>query len=150
MKIRKFILAAAIILAVCEFSGCAYRAYDFTQEDRGFTGLSKQYEALGWLEDNPNEYASAGNRFEDSQDAKEFIQNLYDLGATQVFITGIFDEEWRIKEEGGPYADTLIVTLPADSDKREAIIKIYREEYEREYGEEATDLIGDTLYFWWD
>ena len=74
--------------------------------------LGPRYEALAWLESNPNPYALAGNRFTSTEDALIFVERLYEYGAVEVLVTGIYDEDWRIEAEGGPYADTLIVRLP--------------------------------------
>ena len=73
-------------------------------------------EARNWLTSNRNSYCFAGNRFEHKDKALDFVEQLYRVGALRVEVTDIYDEEWRIGTEGGPYADTLRVHLPSDSD----------------------------------
>lgn len=69
-------------------------------------------EACRWLKKNRNEHAFAGNRFDNNEAALNFIQNLYQNGALEVIVDNIFRESWRIRECGGPYADSLIVLMP--------------------------------------
>ena len=117
------------------------------------SGHLKQHEALGWLENSKNPCALSGNRFEDTASALKFVRNQYDCGAKEVLISGIYDEPWRIQEEGGAYADILIVTLPADKAQREKIMQVYQAEC-RDYfcndGDQESGIRGDTLTFWWD
>jgi hypothetical protein len=109
-----------------------------------------QYEALTWLESNPNPYALAGNRFYSTKDAIAFVEMLYEVGAMEVLVTSIYDEDWRIKAEGGPYADTLIIRLPHDSEKRNGLFKIVNEEAAREGFSPEIDIGQETLLLWWD
>lgn len=112
-------------------------------------------EALVWLNANKNDSAFASNRFGKTQNAIDFVKKLYAAGAEKVVVTNILDEESRIKSEGGPYADTLLVTLPEDMLKRAAIINIFNEEVSNCYfgGEEEIEeddgLIRE-YEFWWD
>lgn len=71
-------------------------------------------EAKEWLKENRNKYALAGNRFAGTKDAIKFVDKLYELGAVKVVISkdSIYDEKERVKKEGGPYADAIVVTLP--------------------------------------
>jgi hypothetical protein len=97
-------------------SGClpipVVNAADGTSEDKIFNTAdddtsSHMCEASEWfVSHKPSGFA--GNRFS-LEEAKSFVKNLYDLGAPTITIANIMDEPWRLKEEGGPYADTLIV-----------------------------------------
>ena len=108
-------------------------------------------EAREWLAQNRNPHAFAGNRFVDSREALIFVNLLYELDAVNVWVDHILDEARRIDEQGGPYADTLIVELPQDSAAR---AKLY-ELHERELAEGQSLDTGlytgaGTLIFWWD
>jgi hypothetical protein len=107
-------------------TGCSMKESDLLHCDYA------RYEARSWIEENPNLYPLAGNRFETKQAAIEFVDQLYSIGAGTVYVTSICSEDWRIREEGGPYADRLIVILPADAQKRNDIFNIYTEEAEQE------------------
>lgn len=113
----------------------------------------RTYEALSWLENNNNPSAFSSNRFRKTDSAIAFIRDLYACGAAEVLISNIMDEPWRIEEEGGPYADVLIVKLPADHAQQENLIKLYQKEC-RDYfcneGIEEAGQRGETLTFWWD
>jgi hypothetical protein len=115
-----------------------------------YSDLGPRYEAREWLESNPNPYALAGNRFDSTEEALAFVEALYEAGAQQVWVTGIYDEDWRIEAEGGPYADTLIVRLPAKADARRALFKIAGEEAVREGFSPDRDTGQDELLLWWD
>jgi hypothetical protein len=113
----------------------------------------KSEEALQWLKNNKNSHAFAGNRFGETKNAIEFVEKLYKAGAEEVRVTGIFDEPERIEEEGGAYADTLIVKLPDEKNKRLEIFKIYRYElnnYDFNSGEDIDDEGQELIEFWWD
>jgi hypothetical protein len=90
--------------------------------------LEPRSEAAAWLQANPNPYALAGNRFASTAEALAFVETLYAVGAMEVLVTGVYDEEWRIELEGGPYADTLIVRLPSEPERRRALFEIVYEE----------------------
>ncbi|NJN95587.1 MAG: hypothetical protein HC875_16490 [Anaerolineales bacterium] len=78
------------------------------------------------------------------------MEQLYQVGAVKVYVAGLYEEEWRIAQNGGPYADTLIVDLPADSQKRRDLFRISNEESEKEGFEPETDGGQNELWFWWD
>ena len=65
-------------------------------------------------------------------------------------MTSVCSEDWRIREEGGPYADRLIVILPSDQKKREDIFQIYTEEAKQEGLVPEVDTGQKELLFWWD
>jgi hypothetical protein len=112
--------------------------------------LGPRYEAVSWLESNPNPYAFAGNRFYSTEDALVFVKMLYEVGAVEVLVTNVYDEDWRIELEGGPYADTLIIHLPQDSEKRKKLFEISNDEAVREGFSPERDVGQETLLFWWD
>ena len=110
-------------------------------------------EAREWLTTNGNSHPFAGNRFYDKQEALEFVNRLHDLGAVSVWLTNIYDETYRIQENGGPYADTLIVELPErEVIARTAIYDIWHHELREEQKLDVTQYIenADALVFWWD
>jgi hypothetical protein len=118
-----------------------------------YNEYEKSEEALKWLKENNNPCAFAGNRFKETKDAIEFVSKLYSLGAEEIQVTGIFDEPERIEEEGGAYAETLIIKLPEEVERRKKIFKIYEHElenYDFNSGEEVEDVGQDTIVFWWD
>jgi hypothetical protein len=108
-------------------------------------------DARQWLNDNLNPHCFAGNRFYDKQEALDFVNRLYELGAVRVWVDNILDEPYRLREEGGPYADTLIVELPEDRLARAKLHEVFEYELHERQGldlEPCTE--DDTLIFWWD
>jgi hypothetical protein len=112
--------------------------------------LEPRYEAASWLESNPNPHALAGNRFTSTEEALTFVEALYEHGAPEVLVTGIYDEDWRIEAEGGPYADTLIIRLPPEVENRRMLFEIANEEATREGFSPVRDIGQDELLLWWD
>lgn len=112
--------------------------------------LGPKYEAKTWLEANPHPYALAGNRFASTKEAIAFVELLYEHGAVEVLVTGIYDEDWRIESEGGPYADTLIIRLPSDPSLREGIFDLVNEEARKEGFVAERDIGQEELLLWWD
>ena len=108
-------------------------------------------EAREWLAQNRNPHAFAGNRFVDSREALIFVNLLYELGAVNVWVDHILDEARRIDEQGGPYADTLIVELPQDSAARARLFELHERELAEGQGLDTGLYTGaGTLIFWWD
>lgn len=107
-------------------------------------------EARNWLRNNKNESALATNRFVDTRTALEFIEKLYSLGAVEILVDNVMDEEQRIKEEGGPYADSLIVKLPLEPEKRRVLFRIFSEESEKEGFGPVEDKGENMFTLWWD
>jgi hypothetical protein len=115
---------------------------------KGSVAISGSPEALRWLNQNANPQGFASNQFSSIESAHDFVQRLYDRGAVKVRVGGIRGEDWRIEAEGGPYADTLFVTLPANSAKRADVLRVLqaREPSEmRPYGGKK-----NVLRVWWD
>ena len=109
-------------------------------------------EALSWLKQNKNESALASNRFEETENAIRFVQELYSAGAARVIVPEncIRSDEQTLQWERGPYADALFVTLPADEPQRKAVLAICAREIEREGFDPDQNLQGDLIYLWWD
>lgn len=103
----------------------------------------KRFEALQWLKENKNESAFASNYFGETSTALHTVSKLYDLGANKVEVTHIYDEPSRIRSEGGPYADTLIVHMPESIslDLVEHLIRIRPDEI---------CVKDDYIELWWD
>jgi hypothetical protein len=89
--------------------------------------VDQRVEAREFLASNKNEYAFASNRFHETANALQFVNDLYEAGAVRVEVGGILDEPERLAEEGGPYADTLYVELPSDTSARKAIFNLLQE-----------------------
>jgi hypothetical protein len=106
--------------------------------------------ALAWLDGNKNAYALASNRFGPTAKAREFINELLRLGAKQVYVADPMEEESRIKREGGPYADALIVELPQDKAARSALFKVFAAEAKREGFDPEPDRGQSQVLLWWD
>jgi hypothetical protein len=105
-------------------------------------------EALKWLTENKNKSAFASNCFGNTKSAIDFVKKLYKAGAAKVEVDGLFDEDWRIKEEGGPYADVLLVHLPKNKSKRLELVPVV-------YSFRPDELDGDwngsdPIRLWWD
>ena len=125
---------------------------------RAFNPFHDSVEAIEWLDNNKNDCAFASNRFHSTGYAKCFIQELYEAGAITVAIPreSILSEPWRIEQYGGPYADTILVKLPKEPEKRHALWQICDAEYRRENKDDWPEY--DPSYIpsrghidlWWD
>lgn len=114
----------------------------------------KAPEARKWLASNGNKYALAGNRFASTEDAISFVEHLYSLGAVKVTIpkSSIYSSEKRLREEGGPYADALVVSLPKIQSERESLFKVANQEASNQgmtFNPEQ-DVKNNKLLLWWD
>jgi hypothetical protein len=89
----------------------------------------------------------AANKFQTTARALAFVYELYEMGAEEVVIDNISDE--IRPEEGGPYADSLIVHLPDDPRPLWELIERCERETEGE-ADGTCDERGDSLYLWWD
>jgi len=113
-------------------------------------------EALEFFKGNKNKFCFASNHFNGKRYALAFVKRLYKLGAKNVEVSNILDEDWRLKEEGGPYADTFIVTLPKDKSKRLNLVAEIFEERPDEvssrpgYIKKVDWNEDDTVSLWWD
>ncbi len=112
-------------------------------------------EAREWLASNANPHPLASNRFGGREEAQQFVESLYAAGATIVHITMIHDEPWRIEQEGGPYAESLLMKLPNQAAARDRILAIAEEEMRNEGfledDEHLEDKVSeDSISLWWD
>jgi hypothetical protein len=116
--------------------------------------IKKHYagpEALQWLKNNKNPYAFASNHFQPTQAAIIFVEKLYSAGAEAVIISNecIYSEPDRIKGEGGPYADGMVVKLPKDKTKRNKILNLCNDEVDPEFkGEVDKNIKNDMIFLW--
>jgi hypothetical protein len=123
---------------------------------RGLTGSDdligspEKHEARAWLNQNKNDSPLASNRFETKAEAVEFVEKLYESGAEKVYVTNVDYDEYEVKEYGGPYADSLIVDLPKDKEKRAKLFAIHTAEVVEEGFLPQRDRGQATLFFWWD
>lgn len=127
----------------------AIESLEVDQDDR--------IEAFRWLSTNQNGCALAGQRFRTTQEARQFIAYVYYLGADNVHLnlTRIYDEEWRIGANGGPYTDEILVKLPEDPERRQLLFALANDELRWGMGEDDEETeISDNgekyLRFWWD
>ena len=105
-------------------------------------------EALEWLRANPNPSPLATNRFSAPDEAVTFVEALYAAGATNVVIGNILmlpSDRWV------PYADMLLVSLPADhAQRRELFDLVKRIGRPDDEDEPLIDCGQATIRLWWD
>jgi hypothetical protein len=104
-------------------------------------------EACAWLLSNYNPSALPTNKFQTTARALAFVYELYAAGAMEVLIDNIMDDVRP--NDGGPYADSLIVRLPDDGHQRWRLIERCHWEVEGEADGTCHER-GDSLYLWWD
>jgi len=109
-----------------------------------------RYEARSWLRANPNPHLFASNRFESKAASVAFVDSLYHLGADTVYVLNVFQEPDRIQEEGGPYADALLLRLPSERTVRDRLFAMQAREARAEGFDPDPDRGQRYLYFWWD
>lgn len=111
-------------------------------------------EAINFIKNNKNKYCFASNHFDDKNDALKFVNKLYSAGAEEVRVDGILNEQWRIKEEKGAYADTLIIKMPREKEKIINImaeILIVRPDEVDDLNHPKTDWNkAEYIRLWWD
>ncbi len=78
-------------------------------------------EAREWLRANWSESALATNRFHDTAHALAFVEELYAAGAQEVWVDGLM---WLLNHDWTPYANTLMVDLPAEPERRHALFEL--------------------------
>jgi len=92
-------------------------------------------EALAYLKTR----TLAPNRFKNAESAVQFVDELYRLGAAKVMVDHI--RKAGLNEQA-IYADTLVVTLPVEPEKRKMIFDICARE-EREEWQSETEATKD-------
>ena len=109
--------------------------------------LERGPEALEWLRANHNPSPLATTRFSTRDEAVTFVEALYAAGATDVEIGNILmlpNDRWA------PYADTLVVALPADHAQRREVFELV-EQIGRPGDEgKALDCGQSTIRLWGD
>lgn len=101
-------------------------------------------EARHWLRRNRNAAALAVNHFGGTGSAEAFVEELYQLGATNVLVP----ENCIEKDDGGPYADVLVVELPSDAAVRIALCQRCERELDEREPLDPDD--PNPLFLWWD
>ena len=105
-------------------------------------------EALEWLRANPNPSPLATNRFSARHEAVTFVEALYAAGATNVVIGNILmlpNDRWA------PYADALVVALPADhAQRREVFDVVEKIGCPDDEDEPLIECGQSTIRLWWD
>lgn len=118
--------------------------------------LRKNYytgpEAITWLKNNQNPSALASSRFHTTEKATDFVNSLYCAGAVEVLIPKacIYDEPETIKEEGGPYANALLIVMPKEKSSIKTIIAICSSDIKKEGGNPFLDQFQKKIILWWD
>jgi hypothetical protein len=135
---RDLLLTLALAVGACQSELDLYKAQ------------GPRYEARAWLAANANPYPFAGNRFESKAAAAAFVDSLYALGADTVYVLNVEQDSARLRDEGGPYADALLVRLPGERAVRDRLFAVYAREAELEGFEPDPDRAQQYLYFWWD
>ena len=99
-------------------------------------------EARRWLSLNENRSALATNQFGNTSGALDAVRTLYRAGAEKVFVV---NPDYRyVENEGGPYADTLLVK--AKKGKEEAVLIAIMD-----YSPDNIQHLGRGIYrLWWD
>ena len=105
-------------------------------------------EASHWLEGNGHDAALASNRFMSTEEALDFVKKLYDAGAARVVI-----EPKSVQtepEDGGDYADSIIVKFEATSPNAKQVIAIGKREAESEGMDLGPEIQHGFMVLWWD
>ena len=84
-------------------------------------------EAKEWLTNQAATHGFAPNRFAIKDEAISFVQGFYDAGAAEVFIPsdGIRDYRALRSGVGGATANSMVITLPPDEEKRKSVVAAY-------------------------
>jgi len=147
-------LFVVVAVAVTFFTGCDQRFIDAIGEANQIDAhvVLDGPEALDWLKANGNESALASNRFLETENAVKYVKALYAAGAVKVVVPKdtIHDDEEMVRGEGGPYADALVVTVPTDAGKRQAVLAMCRAELRREGFDSEEVESAPQIYLWWD
>jgi len=115
------------------------------------TGVNEpRFEARAWLLENKNPSALAGTRFVTTAGALRFVDRLIAAGAESVFVTGVSSDPGRLKAEGGPHADALVIVLPEDEERREELFRVAQREAVREGLAPEQDKGQREIVLWWD
>ncbi len=154
-KVWVYFCAVIVIFLIFSFGErMLFRISDFLTgnryEKQSFLQQGKHYEAQSWIDRNQNISPLAGNRFNTKEESMQFIEKLYEAGAEGVYVVNVYEDEMTLKDEGGPYADSLVLILPNEKEKRKMLFNIYAQESKREGFDSESDYGQRELFFWWD
>jgi hypothetical protein len=102
-------------------------------------------EARRWLRRNGNPAPLGANHFPGATAARSFVEELYAAGATRVMVP---EDHIQKDDDGGPYADALVVFLPAAADARETVCQRCQRELDDPEPFDVNDL--NPIFLWWD
>jgi SMI1 / KNR4 family (SUKH-1) len=102
-------------------------------------------EARAWLRRNRNPAALGANHFGGTDAGRQFVDELYALGAAKVLIP---ENSIQKNDDEGPYADALVVLLPTDAVARAQLCS--RCEQELDLPEPIDPNDPNPIYLWWD
>jgi hypothetical protein len=107
-------------------------------------------DAAPWLRANWGESAFATNRFGSTENALAFVNQLHEAGARYVHI----DNEMQLpNHDWTPYADTLLVGIPDDPEKRRALFDVMEHTGRPDQDGDDTALVDggqQEVRLWWD
>ena len=115
-----------------------------------YEGQGPRHEARVWLAGTANPFPLASNRFDTKAAAAAFIDSLYAAGADTVWVLNVAQDSALVADEGGPYADALLVRLPSDRAARSRLFAFGAREARHEGFDPDRDSGQRYLYFWWD
>jgi hypothetical protein len=102
-------------------------------------------EARRWLRSNRNPTPLAANHFASAEAARQFVDELYAGGARKVIVPGNSIQD---ADDDGPYADSLVVFLPADAKARAAVCQCCQRELDEAESFDVNDQ--NPIFLWWD
>lgn len=107
-------------------------------------------EARRWLQRRKrNSDPLAANHFASRDSALQFVDELYAAGATKVIVPGSCIQD-GVADDGGPYADALVVFLPADPVARTVICQRCERELDEPEHEPIDTSDPNPVFLWWD
>lgn len=107
--------------------------------------VTRSVEARAWLANHPG--ALARNRFRSAAEVRAFVDGLYREGATEVLV-----ENPRVDSDGVPYAETLLIRVPAIGETRWAVERFCRREGPGDLPAEdfVMRAFGREIMLWWE
>ncbi len=139
-------IVTVVVAAVLGFALYAYDDANYSADHTSDIDVTGSPEARQWLRNNESDSALASNRFGATSEAVQFVNGLYAAGAERVVVP-----EDAIEDDGiEAYADSLVVVLPHDSEKRRRVRAICEREIRNEGFDPSEDGGGDQIFLWWD
>jgi hypothetical protein len=107
---------------------------------------AKPVEALEWFQKNRGDTTARSlGSFKREQNAKQLVEALYDAGAANVILPGVYHNK-----AGDQFADCLLVRLPRNDSRRKAIRKICSKLKRRGLGAMQPDAdIGESYLYYY-